>query len=345
MVSLDKKERKVVLITGANAGIGYSLADRLLALDITILIVLACRNLSKAETAKQNLLSSHPDATIDIVQLDTSKLSSVYKACAEINKRYNRLDYLYLNAGTMPNVTFNYSNFFKSFLNPMKFIRILSTGEGLLNVQDGTTEDGLRNVFCTNVFGHYVLIRGLMDLLCANDGCQIIWTSSSNASAELFSIDDIQHENGPEPYSSSKYAIDLLSQALNDKFNSQGVYSRVMCPGFTSTNMTSPILPGWMWSFTTPLLYLFRVVAPRLCITPYNGAEALVWLFSSSPETTKSDVKYVSHCSVLGTRYVHTDKLDMNPDFPELLYKKLNALEQSFRNKFSNGPQNKVSMS
>eukprot|EP00057_Strongylocentrotus_purpuratus_P033886 XP_793145.2 PREDICTED: 3-keto-steroid reductase [Strongylocentrotus purpuratus] len=343
--SEETQERKVVIITGANAGIGYSIADRLLALDITLLIVLACRNLSKAETAKQNLLSSHPDATVDIVQLDTSKLTSVYKACAEIKQRYDRLDYLYLNAGTMPNVTFNYSNFFMSMLNPLKFIRILSTGEGLLNVQDGATEDGLRSVFCTNIFGHYVLIQGLLDMLCEDGGSQIIWTSSSNASAELFSIDDIQHENGSESYSSSKHAVDLLSQALNDKFNSQGVYSRVTCPGFTSTNMTSPILPGWMWSFSTPLLYLFRLVAPRLCITPYNGAEALVWLFSTSPETTKSDIKYVSHCSLFGTRYVHTDKLDMNPDHAELLYKKLNVLEQSFRYKFSNKSEKNVSMS
>lgn len=48
--------------------------------------------------------------------------------------------------------------YFSSFFR-LKFIRILSTGEGLLNVQDGATEDGLRNVFCTNIFGHYVLVR------------------------------------------------------------------------------------------------------------------------------------------------------------------------------------------
>ncbi|XP_071489256.1 3-keto-steroid reductase/17-beta-hydroxysteroid dehydrogenase 7-like [Diadema antillarum] len=332
---MKDSKKKTVIITGGNAGIGYSVADRLLSLDITLLIVLACRNLTKAEKAKESLVTAHEGAQIEIVQLDTSKLSSVYKACADIKRRFSRLDCLYLNAGTMPDVSFNYVNFFKSFLNPLKFIRILSTGEGLLKVKDSMTEDGLRNVFCTNVFGHFVLIQGLLDLLCADGGARIIWTSSSNASADFFSSDDIQHENGHEPYSSSKYAIDLLSYALNEKFGCNGLTSRVTCPGFTSTNMTNAILPDWIWAFSYPILYLCRLVAPRLCITPYNGAESLVWLFSANPSETRSDMKYVSHCSLLGTRYIHTDKLTFDPEDPETLFKKMNVLEQSFRKKFT----------
>lgn len=58
--------------------------------------------------------------------------------------------------------------------------------------------------------------------MCASDHIsRIVWTSSSNARRSAFSMDDIQHRNGSEPYSSSKYASDLLSLALNRHKNSQ----------------------------------------------------------------------------------------------------------------------------
>lgn len=50
---------------------------------------------------------------------------------------------------------------------------------------------------------------------------QLIWTSSSNAQRSAFDLEDIQHKRGCEPYSSSKYASDLLSLALNTHYNQQ----------------------------------------------------------------------------------------------------------------------------
>ena len=32
------------------------------------------------------------------------------------------------------------------------------TGDGILKQEDGTTKDGLRQTFATNLFGHYVLV-------------------------------------------------------------------------------------------------------------------------------------------------------------------------------------------
>ncbi len=49
----------------------------------------------------------------------------------------------------------------------------------------------------------------------------VIWTSSSNAQRSAFSLDNIQHQKGREPYSSSKYASDLLSLALNRHYNNR----------------------------------------------------------------------------------------------------------------------------
>lgn len=66
----------------------------------------------------------------------------------------------------------------------------------------------------------FTQIRELEPLLCHSDSpSQLIWTSSRNAKKSNFSLEDIQHSKGPEPYSSSKYATDLLNVALNRNFN------------------------------------------------------------------------------------------------------------------------------
>ena len=36
--------------------------------------------------------------------------------------------------------------------------KILTTGSGCLNHEDNVTRDGLKTVFATNLFGHYVMV-------------------------------------------------------------------------------------------------------------------------------------------------------------------------------------------
>lgn len=84
-------------------------------------------------------------------------------------------------------------------------------------------------------------IRELEEVLCQPDRTsRLIWTSSSNAHCSAFSLKDIQHRRGTQPYSSSKYASDLLSLALNTHYNKQVIshtshilrviYGRYICP-------------------------------------------------------------------------------------------------------------------
>lgn len=40
-----------------------------------------------------------------------------------------------------------------------KVLHVLSTAEGLLTQEDRVTADGLQEVFVTNVFGHFVLVK------------------------------------------------------------------------------------------------------------------------------------------------------------------------------------------
>ncbi|XP_045153949.1 3-keto-steroid reductase/17-beta-hydroxysteroid dehydrogenase 7 isoform X2 [Echinops telfairi] len=99
--------RKVVLVTGASSGIGLALCKRLLANNDELHLCLACRNMGKAEAVRADLLAAQPTAEVSIVQVDVSSLQSVFRAARELKQRFQRLDYVYLNAGIMPNPQLN----------------------------------------------------------------------------------------------------------------------------------------------------------------------------------------------------------------------------------------------
>ncbi|XP_036426566.1 3-keto-steroid reductase [Colossoma macropomum] len=327
---------KVVLVTGANSGIGLALCERLLSHDAQVQLCLACRNGQRAEAARQALLVSHPQAHISLVQLDVGRMHSVLKAAQEVRQRYNRLDYLYLNAGIMPNPQVDHKAFYRGLFSG-KAVHMFSTGEGLLTQKDEVTSDGLQQVFATNLFGHFILVRELEPLLCRpGSSSLIIWTSSSNARRSAFSLDDPQHKQGKEPYSSSKYASDLLSLAFNRHYNSKGMYSSVICPGLVMTNLTYGILPSFFWTLIMPIMWLIRIFTNTFTLTSYNGAEALFWLFKQKPEALDPMAKYHSLTSGLGNNYTLPHKMDVDDTMAETLYEKLLDLEDAVRKKLKN---------
>lgn len=205
---------------------------------------------------------------------------------------------------------------------------MLCTAEGLLTQHDKVTADGLQEVFATNVFGHFLLVRELEPLLCRGDGpARLVWTSSRNARKANFSLQDFQHRGGQEPYSSSKYAMDLLSVALNRKLNQRGLYSSVACPGTMLTNMTYGILPAFVWTLLMPIIWLLRFLVDSFTLTPHNGAEALVWLFRQKPESLDPLSKYLSATSGFGSTYVTAQQMDLDEDTAERFYHSLLELE------------------
>ncbi|XP_053325279.1 3-keto-steroid reductase/17-beta-hydroxysteroid dehydrogenase 7 isoform X2 [Spea bombifrons] len=296
--------RKVVVVTGANSGIGLALCERLLSKDDQIRLCLACRNTQRAEAARMSLLSSHPSADVSIVQVDVGSLKSVVQGAEVLKER--------------------------------KAISMFATGEGLLTQEDKVTQDGLQEVFATNVFGHFILIKELEPLLCHMDSpSHVIWTSSSNARKGSFRLTDYQHTQGQEPYSSSKYATDLLSVALNKHYNKQGMYSSVVCPGLVMTNLTYGILPSFFWTFIMPIMWLIRVFTNTFTLSPYNGAEALLWLFSRKPESLDLLAKHHSCTSGMGNNYVQSIKMDLDEESSDRFYEKLLDLENQVRKKIT----------
>uniref|UniRef100_A0A4W5NIY4 Hydroxysteroid (17-beta) dehydrogenase 7 n=1 Tax=Hucho hucho TaxID=62062 RepID=A0A4W5NIY4_9TELE len=194
----------------------------------------------------------------------------LWRVC--VSPRYNRLDYLYLNAGVMPNPQLDVKAFCKGL-----FSRYSSTGfSGILTQKDNVTTDGLQKVFATNLFGHFLLPKELLPVLCqANHTSQVIWTSSST-----------------EAYSSSKYASDL-SLALNTHLDIKD----------TISHFHDDV------SYPSCSFQQIRIFTNTFTLTPYNGAEALFWLFMQKPESLDTWTKYHSLTSGLGNNYTQPRKV------------------------------------
>ncbi|NXL58650.1 DHB7 reductase, partial [Chordeiles acutipennis] len=345
------------------SGVGLALCRRLLEEDGgRIHLCISCRNAQKSEATRECLLAAYPAARLSAVHMDVGDLASVLRAARQLRRRYRtprrapprrapartrlspprssprrfrRLDFVYLNAGIMPNPRVNLTALWHGFLTG-KVLHMLTTAEGIMTQTDRLNADGLQEVFATNLFGHFILVRQLEPLLCGNENpSHLIWTSSSNARESAFSLSDYQHAQGQESYSSSKYATDLTSVALNRKFNKQGLYSSVVCPGLVMTNMTYRILPVFLWKLLMPIMWLIRFFTKTYTLTPYNGAEAHVWLFKQKPEYLDALVKYHSCTSGLGKSYVEPRKIDVDEETAEKLYQKLMELEKQTLEKYS----------
>ncbi|TRY77624.1 hypothetical protein DNTS_005777 [Danionella cerebrum] len=320
-------------------GIGLALCERLLCQDAQLHLCLACRNMSRAEAARQSLLLSQPQAQISLLLLDVGDMRSVLRAAEDFKQKYDRLDYLYLNAGIMPNPKVDLKAFYKGLFS-RNVVNMFATGEGLLTQEDKLTPNGLQEIFATNLFGHFLLVKELEPLLCKTENNSlVIWTSSSNAQRSAFNLNDMQHQRGHEPYSSSKYASDLLSLALNRHFNSQGLFSSVICPGLVMTNLTYGIFPSFFWTLILPIMWLIRIFTNTFTLSPYNGAEALFWLFQQKPESLDPMAKYHSLTSGLGNNYTKPNKMDIDEAMSEALYVKLLELEDTVRKKLKEEDQ------
>ena len=95
--SKKRLDGKVVIVTGANCGIGYEAA-----LDFAkrgAHVILACRDMKRAQDAADKIISESKNTKVEIEILDCASFKSVREFCDRINKRLNRLDILVNNAG------------------------------------------------------------------------------------------------------------------------------------------------------------------------------------------------------------------------------------------------------
>ncbi|XP_012274614.1 WW domain-containing oxidoreductase isoform X3 [Orussus abietinus] len=206
---------KLALITGANTGIGFETA-RSLALH-GCGIVLACRDIKKAEEAAKRIQQEKEHTFCDTLQLDLNSLHSVREAAEKFKQKYKTLHILILNAGV--------------FAIPYTI-----------------TEDGYEAVFQINHLSHFYLTLLLEHpLRCCRNARVVVVSSESHRFSSIQSVEDIHPLTLSPPsykywsmgaYNDSKLCNILFAQELAKRWPSeQAASTSVFCA-------TAPELEG-----------------------------------------------------------------------------------------------------
>jgi NAD(P)-dependent dehydrogenase (short-subunit alcohol dehydrogenase family) len=248
---------RTVLVTGANSGLGLQTSKELAGAGATILM--ACRNTGKAAAARDEIAAIHPDADLEIVELDLSDLGSVEAAAGVVAARPGGLDVLINNAGVMV---------------PPQL----------------ETRDGFELQFGTNHLGHFALTGRLIETLLAADAPRVVNVSSMAHRAGKMDFDDLNWNRGYSrwpAYGRSKLANLLFTLELARRSEAAGtnLIAAAAHPGYAATNLqTAGVGLGAAGTLLKPLMKVGNVI-----LAQSDAMGALPSLFAATAPDVAGD--------------------------------------------------------
>jgi NAD(P)-dependent dehydrogenase (short-subunit alcohol dehydrogenase family)/cytochrome b561 len=233
-----KAQGKVIVITGANAGIGFTTALSLAKEGAQIVMV--CRNTDRGNAARQAIaqVASRPPL---LFIADLSSRDSVYELSATLHKQLSRIDVLINNAGAA---------FAKREL----------------------TVDGIERTFATNHLAPFLLTNLVLDLVRKSSAGRIVNLTAGIPVARSSFLENLQgekHYGQFSAYSSSKMGNILFTRELARRLEYTGITVNCVHPGPVRTNFT--LKAGGH------LLFVSRILRP-IMRSPEAGARGPIYL-------------------------------------------------------------------
>ncbi|KAK5873406.1 hypothetical protein PBY51_018449 [Eleginops maclovinus] len=253
---------KTVLITGANTGIGKETSRELAARGARV--VMACRDLTRAESAAEEIRQETGNGNVVIRHLDLSSLYSVRQFTKEFLQTEDRLDVLINNAGVM--------------MCPLWL-----------------TEDGFETQLAVNHLGHFLLTNQLLPMLKSSAPSRVVIVSSIAHKGGQVDLDDLSFSSRAysplQSYRQSKLCNVLFSRELSSRTRGSGVSSFCLHPGVIRTELGRHV-EGWF-----PLLgSLLSLPSLLLMKTPRQGAQTTLYC-ALTPGLEERTGCYFSDCS------------------------------------------------
>jgi NAD(P)-dependent dehydrogenase (short-subunit alcohol dehydrogenase family) len=222
---------KTAIVTGANIGLGLETARELAAKNATV--ILACRNLEKANAAKADIQKTVPNAKLEVIQLDLADLASVRQFASGFTSKYEHLHILVNNAGVMgPPLT--------------------------------KTKDGFEVQFGANHLGHFALTGLLLEKLLQTPGARVVCVASAVERGAKIDFENLNAEKSYAPmaaYGQSKLSNLLFCYELGRRFQKAGINA-----------IAAAAHPGWTASNLQQNAPLFKYLNPIFSQTPTWGA-------------------------------------------------------------------------
>jgi NAD(P)-dependent dehydrogenase (short-subunit alcohol dehydrogenase family) len=214
----DALRGRVVMVTGANSGMGKEIALAVSTMGATLVMV--SRNRERGEAARADVEEKTGNHEVELLVADLSSQQSIRQLVREFEARHAQLHVLVNNAGvTLPK-------------------RV-------------ETEDRLEAVFATNHLGPFLLTNLLLPALVAGAPARIVTVSSGAHAMGKMDFDDLQtvrSYNEIRAYNQSKLANLLFTYELARRVAGTGVTANAVEPGFVKTNLKVPF-PYSIFSF------------------------------------------------------------------------------------------------
>ncbi len=250
---------KIVLITGANSGIGKATAIQLAQQGKTI--VLVCRSQQRGEAAMKDIIAASSNQNVYLHLCDLSSHDSIKECTQSIRNKFDYIDVLINNAGAI-------------------------FGSHQL------TEDGLEQSFGLNHMGYFLFTHYVLDLIKAGSSKRIVNVSSlAHKMVTVIPWGDLQLCNMKysqlKAYSLSKLYNIFFTKYLARKLLDENTGITVNClhPG--------TIYSGFGASGTKFFSNLVKVGGPLLA-KPSSGAKTSVFL-ATSDKVEKVTGQYFAH--------------------------------------------------
>jgi NAD(P)-dependent dehydrogenase (short-subunit alcohol dehydrogenase family) len=203
---------KLAIITGANSGIGFHTALELARAGAAV--ILACRNATKAQEAKEKILYQVPLAHIEVALVDMADLDSI-------------------------------KTFAETFVASERKLHLLINNAGVMALPKRTpTAQGFEAQFGTNHLGHFALTGELMPALLKTPGSRVVTVASIAHKGGRMHFDDLNWEKSYDPrkaYQQSKLANILFGLELDRRLKraNANVASILAHPGVAATSIIS----------------------------------------------------------------------------------------------------------
>ena len=233
----------IVLVTGANSGIGKAATIAIGRLGVNV--VMLCRDKRRGEEALLDIKKQSGSDKIELMLCDLSSVKSINSFCDEFLKKYKRLDVLINNAGTLKQVR-------------------------------RETEDGFELSFAVNYLAVFLLTNRLLPLLKASAPSRIVNVSSFGHKWGKIHFNDIhitKRYTALKAYSQSKLAQVMFTYSLAENLKGTGVTVNAADPGIVGTDIVINRETGFGTLASRMQKLLFK--------SPEKGAETAVWLASS----------------------------------------------------------------
>ncbi|KAI8168140.1 Short-chain dehydrogenase/reductase tropE [Colletotrichum sp. SAR 10_70] len=200
--------KKIILITGANQGIGFESAATIAAASANYHVIIGSRNPERGAKALEELQAKSPVGTLSLLVLDITSDESIKAASEKIAADFGVLDVLINNAGMI-----------------------------VTNPKDRRSE--LVETFNTNAASPLVLTEALIPLLKKSNDARIINVSTSLSSlSERTDPTSEYYMVRSEAYRISKAALNMATAHIMFDNRSWGAKVWAYCPGYVVTNLT-----------------------------------------------------------------------------------------------------------